>query len=106
MLAGVVAAAGVLAATVVVGLLSRTAGSPSTVLDVGSAQRGVQDVLVDPVEGYGVTTVSDVVCNGGRNPAVRANDSFTCDVLVDGMRRRVTVVFLDDQGTYAVDRPR
>lgn len=91
---------------VVAVLLNRHAASSSTVLDVGSAQRGVQDVLVDPIEGYGVTTVSDVVCNGGKNPAVRTNGSFTCEVLVDGVQRHVTVVFLDDQGTYAVDRPR
>ncbi len=75
-------------------------------LDVAKAEAGVQRILLDPDEGYSATNVSDVVCNDGRDPEVRKGGSFACDVLVDGRKRRVLVVFQDDEGTYAVDRPR
>jgi len=76
------------------------------VLDISKAQRGVEQVLMDPVDGYGAKAVTKVVCNGGINPVVRKGSGFDCDVIVDGTSRRVAVVFQDDQGTYAVDRPR
>jgi len=76
------------------------------VLDVSKAEAGVQRVLVDPVEGYGATSVSDVVCNGGDDPVVKKGATFTCDVVVDGRKRQVLVLFGDDNGTYEVDRPR
>ncbi|GFG49435.1 hypothetical protein MAGR_08760 [Mycolicibacterium agri] len=76
------------------------------VLDVSKAEAGVQRILVDPVEGYGATSVSDVVCNGGDDPVVKKGATFTCDVVVDGRKRQVLVLFEDDDGTYEVDRPR
>lgn len=76
------------------------------VLDLTTAREGVAQVLVDPVTGYGATSVTSVACNEGRNPEVQEGNSFVCDVVVDGTPRKVTVVFQDDAGTYAVDRPR
>lgn len=102
--AGVILAVGAAAAVAVV--LSGRPGPSAKVLDVAAAQRGVAAVLVDPVIGYGVTSVSAVVCNDGVDPPVRRGESFTCQVVVDGTSRRVLVVFQDDDGTYAVDRPR
>lgn len=87
-------------------VLSGRTGPSAKVLDIAAAQRGVAAVLVDPVIGYGVTSVSAVVCNDGVDPPVRRGESFTCQVVVDGTSRRVLVVFQDDDGTYAVDRPR
>jgi hypothetical protein len=97
----------VLAEAVVLGVvLSRLRASDTPVLDVAKAQRGVEQVLTDPVDGYGVKYVTDVVCNNGKNPPVRKGSGFECDAVVDGDPRRVAVVFQDDAGTYAVDRPR
>ena len=47
-----------------------------------------------------------LVCNDGVNPAVEKGAESTCEAVVDGVARRVAVVFQDDAGTYAVDRPR
>lgn len=76
------------------------------VLDVSKAESGVQRILLDANDGYGATNVSDVACNDGKNPEVKKGASFTCDVVVDGRKRQVLVVFQDDDGTYEVDRPR
>ena len=76
------------------------------VLDVSKAEAGVQRILVDPVDGYGATSVSDVVCNNGDDPEIKKGATFTCQVIVDGRKRQVLVVFLDHNGTYEVDRPR
>lgn len=78
----------------------------ATVLDVNAAQAGVQQVLTDPIDGYGRDDVTDVRCNGGRNPTVKSGSSFSCEVNVNGIKRHVTVVFSDDAGTYEVDRLR
>ncbi|HEU4361696.1 MAG TPA: DUF4333 domain-containing protein [Mycobacterium sp.] len=75
-------------------------------LDIKQAQVDVQRVLTDPIDGYGRHNVTNVWCNNGVNPTVRAGDSFTCQVTVDGAQRQVTAVFSDDAGTYEVDRPR
>ncbi len=87
-------------------VLSRLQHSDSKVLDVSSAQRGVEQVLIDPVDGYGAQSVTEVVCNNGADPEVRKGTAFSCDAVVDGTPRQVVVVFQDDEGTYAVDRPR
>jgi Domain of unknown function (DUF4333) len=76
------------------------------VLDVAKAEAGVQRILVDPVDGYGATSVSDVVCNNGDDPEIKKGAAFTCEVIVEGRKRQVLVVFQDDNGTYEVDRPR
>lgn len=76
------------------------------VLDASKAEAGVRRILTDPVDGYGATSVSDVVCNNGRNPQITKGGTFTCSVVVDGRKRTVLVVFQDDTGTYEVDRPR
>jgi hypothetical protein len=75
-------------------------------LDVTKVQAGVQQILTDPVYGYGAHTVTDVSCNDGHNPSAEKGDTFTCAVTVDGTSRRVTVAVEDDNGTYSVDRPR
>lgn len=79
--------------------------SAPKVLDITEAQRGVQKVLSDPVDGYGIASVTNVFCNGGRQPIVEKGSTFNCDVSVDRSHRNATVVFQDEAGTYAVDRP-
>jgi hypothetical protein len=76
------------------------------VLNVSKAEAGVQRILLDPDDGYGATNVSDVVCNDGSDPEIRKGASFVCQVVVEGRKRQVLVVFSDDNGTYEVDRPR
>lgn len=102
--------AGLLSAALLVGLvltkLDLSAITGTTELDVNQAQIGVQQVLTDPINGYGRDNVTGVRCNNGVNPTVKAGNSFTCQVSVDGAQRQVTVVFSDDKGTYEVDRPR
>lgn len=58
------------------------------------------------VDGYGATSVSDVECNNGEDPEIKKGGTVTCDVVVDGRKRTVLVVFQDDNGSYEVDRPR
>ncbi|MGV0685013.1 DUF4333 domain-containing protein [Mycolicibacterium thermoresistibile] len=77
----------------------------TTKLDVNAAQTGVQQILTDETNGYGAKNVRDVVCNDGESPTVKKDTSFTCEVSIDGTKRRVTVTFLDDDGTYQVGRP-
>ena len=76
------------------------------VLDVSKAEAGVQRVLLDREVGYSATNVSDVECNDGKSPEIKKGASFTCEVVVEGRKRNVLVVFQDDNGTYEVDRPR
>jgi Domain of unknown function (DUF4333) len=76
------------------------------VLDVDKVQHGVLQTLSDPAGGYGANTVTDVSCNNGRNPRADRGTTFTCDVVVNGAERHVTVVVSDDNGTYEIDRPR
>jgi hypothetical protein len=78
----------------------------TTKLDVNKAQQGVQNILTDQVNGYGVKDVKDVKCNKGENPTVKKNDTFTCDATIDGQHKLVTVTFQDDSGTYEVGRPK
>lgn len=80
--------------------------SDTRVLDVAKAQHGVLQVLTDPVDGYGLTNVTRVTCNEGKNPTIQSGSGFSCDVVVDGTTRRVAVIFKDNEGTHAVDRPR
>lgn len=79
----------------------------TTKLNIDKAQAGVQQVLSDDTNGYGAKNVKDVICNEGRgNPTVKKDDTFDCEVSIDGSKRKVTVTFQDDSGTYAVGRPR
>lgn len=106
-LLGVVGVIAIAAAVVVIVFgLSRIDGITGKALDVSKAEAGVQRILLDPNDGYSATNVSDVVCNDGDNPAIKKGASFTCQVVVDGRKRQVLVVFTDDNGTYEVDRPR
>jgi hypothetical protein len=78
----------------------------TTKLDVAKAQQGVQNILTDQVNGYGVKDVKDVKCNKGENPTVKKGETFNCDATVDGQHKQVTVTFQDDSGTYEVGRPK
>lgn len=79
----------------------------TTKLDVTKAQSGVQQILSDETNGYGAKNVKDVICNEGKgDPTVKKDDSFDCEVSIDGTKRKVTVTFQDDAGTYEVGRPR
>jgi hypothetical protein len=77
-----------------------------TVLDVSKVQAGVLQTLSDPAGGYGANTVTDVSCNNGRNPSADKGTTFTCDAIVNGGQRHVTVIVSDDSGTYEIDGPR
>jgi hypothetical protein len=76
------------------------------VLDVRQAEAGVQQILSDPINGYGANEVTSVRCNDGRDPKVEQGKGFACQVTINGARRQVQVVFRDDAGTYEVDGPR
>lgn len=76
------------------------------VLDVKQAEAGVKEILSDPINGYGANEVQSVTCNNGDDPKVATNNSFTCQVQINGATRQVNVEFTDDSGTYAVDGPR
>ncbi|MFI5509017.1 DUF4333 domain-containing protein [Mycobacterium sp. NPDC051804] len=107
MIAGVVVAIVVIGGAALLGGLwiSGFLGS-GTVLDVGTAEAGVTQILSDPINGYGANEVSAVKCNGGKNPKVEAGEGFACAVTINGAERTVQVVFQDDLGTYEVDGPR
>ena len=62
-------------------------------LDVAKAEAGVRQILTDTTLGYGVDNVTDVKCNQGDNPTVKKDETFSCDVNVDGTKRSVTVLF-------------
>jgi hypothetical protein len=76
------------------------------VLDVHQAETGVQQILTDPINGYGANEVTAVRCNNGRNPNAAKGNSFGCEVTINGRERHVIVVLQDDNGTFAVDGPR
>lgn len=78
----------------------------TTKLDVNKAQQGVQQILTDQTNGYGVKKADNIKCNNGENPTVKKGDTFTCDVSVDGQHKQVTVTFQDNDGTYEVGRPK
>ncbi|BBZ15177.1 DUF4333 domain-containing protein [Mycobacterium branderi] len=75
-------------------------------LDISKAQDGVQQILTDQTNGYGVKNVQGVKCNNGQNPTVKKGDTFNCEVTIDGTKRQVTVTFHDDKGAYEVGRPK
>ncbi len=105
LIAGAVLAGALLAVAVVVGFF--VFGSfGGQVVNVSKAQAAVKQVITDPITGYGIENVSDVKCNNGNNPSAKKGDSFTCDVTVGGKKQQVKAVFIDDNGTYEVDRPR
>lgn len=78
----------------------------TTKLDIDKAQSGVEQILTDKTNGYGATKVSGVKCNEGQNPTVKKDGTFDCEVTIDGTKRKVTVTFKDDKGTYEVGRPK
>ena len=105
--------AGAAVAIVVIGAVALVGGlwvtgffGTGTVLDVRQAEAGVTQILSDPINGYGANDVSAVKCNDGENPEVEVGQGFTCDVTINGAKRRVQVVFRDDIGTFEVDGPR
>jgi hypothetical protein len=75
-------------------------------LNVSKVDAGVQRILTDPIDGYDANNVTAANCNNGRNPSAEEGDNFTCEVIINGMKRHVNVVVRDDNGTYEVDRPR
>jgi Domain of unknown function (DUF4333) len=77
----------------------------TTELDVVQAQEGVAQILLDPIDGYGATEVTDVRCNNGANPVIIKDHTFSCSVNIEGDRRHVTVIFVDGAGTYEVQAP-
>ncbi len=96
----------VIGAVVLIGTIARLGVGGGTVLDVTKVQSGVLQTLSDPASGYGANTVTDVSCNGGRNPSAQKGTTFTCEAIVNGASRHVAVVVSDDRGTYEIDSPR
>ena len=106
LLVGMGALAVLIGVAVLLANLSKLGITGGTVLDVTKVQTGVLQTLSDPASGYGANTVTDVSCNGGRNPSAGKGTTFVCDATVNGARRHVSVVVSDDNGTYEIDRPR
>ncbi len=73
-------------------------------LNISKVQEGVQHILTDPQAGYGITGVSGLSCNQGQNPSANPGDKFTCDMLINGAKRKVEVSVVDDHGTYQVGK--
>jgi Domain of unknown function (DUF4333) len=103
-LAGIVIV--VVGVAVLVVVLSPFGSFDAKVLDVRQAEVGVQQILSDPINGYGSNDVESVSCNDGRNPTIERGKGFSCQVSINGTTRQVQVVFRDDGGTYEVDGPR
>lgn len=80
--------------------------TPAEVLDVAKTQRQVKQILRDPLGGYGSGVVTGVVCNAGGNPTATPGSESACAAAVGGTARRIAVIFQQDDGTYAVNRPR
>ena len=95
-----------IAASVLFSKISQLGVAGGNFLDVSKVQAGVLQTLADPSSGYGANTVTEVSCNNGRNPSATKGTTFTCDAIVNGAPRHVTVVVSDDHGTYEVDGPR
>jgi hypothetical protein len=108
MIAGMVVAVAVFGGLALVAGLWFTGffGGSGTVLNVRAAEAGVQQILSDPINGYGANDVTKVDCNNGQDPAVEKGAGFSCKVEINGAQRQVQVVFRDDAGTYEVDGPR
>ena len=65
-------------------VLSLTATrTPTKVLDVAKTQRQVEQILRDPLEGYGAGKVTAVVCNNGVNPTITRGGEFSWSATVD-----------------------
>lgn len=77
----------------------------SHTLDIAAADHDVAAILSDSTTGYGLTNVTGVTCNDGKNPAIKQGGTFTCDVTVDGAHRKLTATFTDDAGTFTITRP-
>ncbi|MGU3294623.1 DUF4333 domain-containing protein [Williamsia sp. M5A3_1d] len=69
-------------------------------LSQSAAESGVKSILE---KDYSATDVSAVSCPSGTD--VKKGDTFTCTATVAGAQQKVTVTFLDDDGTYEVGRP-
>jgi Domain of unknown function (DUF4333) len=95
-----------IASAVLLGGVTKLVGTGGKVLDVAKVQVGVLQTLSDPAGGYGANTVTDVSCNNGHNPSANKGTTFTCDAIVNGAQRHITVVVSDDNGTYEIDAPR
>ena len=78
-----------IAAAVPLSSVSKLGATGGKVLDVTKVQVGVLQTLSDPASGYGA--------NKGT--------TFTCDAIVNGAQRHVTVVVSDDNRTYEIDGP-
>lgn len=89
----------VVAAILVLGFVA-PAFFVSKVFDTAAVQTGVQKILTDS---YGVKDVTAVTC--GRNIAVTAGNTFTCDATIAGKPARVPVRITSNDGNYEVGRP-
>jgi hypothetical protein len=106
LLLGAGGAALLIGAVVLIANVAHLGITGGTELDVTKVQNGVVQTLSDPASGYGANTVTDVSCNGGRNPSARQGTTFTCNATVNGAARHITVLVSDDRGTYEIDSPR
>ncbi|MEO7127174.1 MAG: DUF4333 domain-containing protein [Nakamurella sp.] len=97
----------VIAAAAVV-LLWKPGYLRTTVFDQVAVQKGVTTILTNAPTanpaGYGLDGVQDVTCPSG--VAVKASETFTCTLTMDGASKSVVVTIVDDSGTYKVGLPR
>jgi Domain of unknown function (DUF4333) len=75
-------------------------------LDVAKVQDGVQHILTDPKDGYGISNVANIKCNNGQNPSATDGTTFRCDATIDGAKRQVALKVVDHDGTYQVSLPK
>lgn len=73
-------------------------------LDITTVQEGVQHILTDQTNGYGLTGINGLVCNNGQNPSAKKGATFTCDLTVNGAKHHVEATVVDDNGTYQVGK--
>ncbi|MCX6468491.1 MAG: DUF4333 domain-containing protein [Corynebacteriales bacterium] len=99
-----IAVAGGIVAVVVVVLAITAFVAPGFALtkqlSQSAAESGVKSILE---KDYSATDVSSVSCPSGTD--VKKGATFTCTATVAGAQQKVTVTFLDDDGTYEVGRP-
>lgn len=73
-------------------------------LNITKVTEGVQHILTDPNDGYGITGVSGLNCNNGQNPSGDQGTKFSCVLTVNGAKHNVEVTVVNDHGTYQVGK--
>jgi Domain of unknown function (DUF4333) len=102
--------AGALIAVIIVGaiaivVISKTVNQDIKKIAVAGVQTEIPQILADRTTGYNSDDIKDVKCNNGQDPTAKKGQDFTCDVTVRGKPHKLTVTFVDGDGTYEVGLP-